>query len=120
MNYSSSSPGNYGVSVTFVTFNSIIVLYTLNYRSFSMFSFSHVSCKHTEFNLLLYYSNSCTPLHFKTLKSHTKTLKIRPYVFWSPSKPSLGGPWLYFTMLLGYHGPPEDGFKGDQNNRDKF
>jgi hypothetical protein len=27
---------------------------------------------------LLYSSNSCTSLHFKTLKSHTKTLKIRP------------------------------------------
>ena len=40
---------------------------------------------------LLYCSNSCTSLHFKTLKSHTKTLKIRPYMFQSPLNPSSGG-----------------------------
>jgi len=55
MNYSSSSPGNYGVSVAFVTFNSILVLHILNYstdkRSSSLFLFSHVSCKHTEISL---------------------------------------------------------------------
>jgi hypothetical protein len=33
------------------------------------------------FQSLLYCSNSCTSLHFKTLKSQTKTLKIRPYMF---------------------------------------
>jgi len=49
---------------------------------------------------LLYCSNSCTSLHFKTLKSHTKTLKIRPYVFRFPLKPSWGCPWLYFARLL--------------------
>ena len=38
------------------------------------------------FQSLLYCSNLCTSLHFKTLKSHTKTLKIRPYMFWSPLK----------------------------------
>ena len=49
---------------------------------------------------LLYCSNSCTSLHFKTLKSHTKTLKILPYMFRSPLKPSSGGPWPYFATLL--------------------
>ena len=52
------------------------------------------------FSSLLYCSNSCTSLHFKTLKSHTKTLKIRPYMFRSPLKPSSGGPWPYFATLL--------------------
>jgi hypothetical protein len=49
------------------------------------------------FQSLLYCSNSCTLLHFKILKSHTKTLKIRPYMFRSPLKPSSGGPWPYFA-----------------------
>jgi hypothetical protein len=49
---------------------------------------------------LLYCSNSCTPLHFQILKSHTKTLKIRPYMFRSPLKPSSGNPWPYFARLL--------------------
>jgi len=55
-------------------------------------------------------------------KSHTKTLKIRPYMFRFPLKPSSGGPWPYFAMLLNWnyiakygHGPPEDGFKGKRN-----
>jgi hypothetical protein len=43
------------------------------------------------FQSLLYCSNSCTSLHFKTLKSHTKTLKIRIYTFRSHLKPSSGG-----------------------------
>jgi hypothetical protein len=38
------------------------------------------------FQSLLYCSNSCSSLHFKTLKSHTKTLKICPYMFRSPLK----------------------------------
>jgi hypothetical protein len=45
-------------------------------------------------------------MHFtisKTLKSHTKTLKIRPYMFQSPLKPSSGGPWLYFARLLNWN-----------------
>jgi hypothetical protein len=50
----------------------------------------------------LYCSNSCTSLHFKTLKYHTKTLTIRPYMFRSPLKPSSGGPWPYFAMLLNW------------------
>ena len=33
------------------------------------------------FQSLLYCSNSCTSLHFKTLKSHTKTLKITCFGF---------------------------------------
>jgi len=49
---------------------------------------------------LLYRSNSCTSLHFKTLKSHTKTLKIRPYMFRYPLKPSSGCPRPYFATLL--------------------
>jgi hypothetical protein len=49
---------------------------------------------------LLYSFNSCTSLHFKALKSHTKTLKIRPYMFQSPLKPSSGGPWPYFARLM--------------------
>jgi hypothetical protein len=54
----------------------------------------------TFYNSLLYCSNSCTSLHFKILKSHTKALKIRSYMFWSPLKPSSGGPWPYFAGLL--------------------
>jgi len=72
---------------------------------------------------LLYCSNSCTSLHFKTLKSHTKTLKIRPYMFQSPLKPSSGGPWLYFARLLNWkysHGPPEDGFKEGWNMKGRI
>jgi hypothetical protein len=49
------------------------------------------------FQSLLYCSNSCTSLHFKILKSSTKTLKIRPHMFRSLLKPSSGGPWLYFA-----------------------
>jgi hypothetical protein len=45
-------------------------------------------------------SNSCTSLNFKTLKSHTKTLKIRPYMFRSPLKPSSGVPWPYYVTEL--------------------
>jgi len=55
------------------------------------------------FQSLLYCSNSCISLHFKTLKSHTKTLKIRPYMFRSPLKPSSGGPWPYFARLLNWN-----------------
>ena len=58
------------------------------------------------FQSLLYYSNSCTSPHFKTLISHTKTLKIRPYMFWSPLKPSPGGPWPYFATLLKWNVNP--------------
>ena len=38
-----------------------------------------------------------------TLKSHIKTLKIRPYMFRSPLKPSSGGPWPYFVKLLNWN-----------------
>ena len=55
------------------------------------------------FQSLLYCSNSCTSLHFKILKSHTKTLKIRPYMFRSALKPSSGGPWPYFARLLNWN-----------------
>jgi hypothetical protein len=55
------------------------------------------------FQTLLYCSNSCTSLHCKTLKSHTKTLKIRPYMFRSPLKPPSEGPWPYFAMLLNWN-----------------
>jgi len=55
------------------------------------------------FQSLLYCSNSCTSLHFKTLKSHTKTLQIRPYMFWSPLKPSSGDPWPNFPTLLNWN-----------------
>jgi len=34
-----------------------------------------------------------------TLKSHAKTLKIRPYMFWSPLKPSSG---VHGRTSLGY------------------
>ena len=57
----------------------------------------------TLFKGLLYCSNSCTSLHFKTLKSHTKTHKIRPYMFRSPLKLSSGGPWPYFARLLNWN-----------------
>jgi hypothetical protein len=50
----------------------------------------------------LYCFNPCTSLYFKTLKSHTKTLKIRPYMFGFPLKPSSGGPWPYFARLLNW------------------
>ena len=55
------------------------------------------------FQSLLHCSNSCTSLHFKTLKSHTKTLQIRPYMFRSPLKPSSGSPWPYFSTLLNWN-----------------
>jgi len=45
-------------------------------------------------------------MHFTTLrteKSHTKTLKIRPYMFRSPLKPSLEGPWPYLARLLNWN-----------------
>jgi hypothetical protein len=55
------------------------------------------------FQSLLYCSNSCTSLHFKTLKSHTKTLKIRPYMFRSPLKPSSGTPRPYVATRAHTH-----------------
>ena len=55
------------------------------------------------FQSLLYCSKSCTSLHFNTLKSHTKTLKIRPYMFRCPLKPSSGDQWLYFARLLNWN-----------------
>jgi hypothetical protein len=56
------------------------------------------------FQCLLYCSKSCTSLHFKTLKSHTETLKICPYMFRSSRKPSSGGgPWPYFARLLNWN-----------------
>jgi len=51
------------------------------------------------FQSLLYCSNSCTSLHFKTIKSHTKPLKTGPFLFLSHLKPSSGGPWPYFARL---------------------
>jgi len=54
------------------------------------------------FQYLLYCSKSCTSPHFKVLKSYTKTFKIRPYMFRSSLKPSLGGPWPYFSRLLNF------------------
>jgi hypothetical protein len=48
---------------------------------------------------LLYCSNSCTSLHFKILKSHTKTFKICPFMFRSPLKPSSG---VHGCTLLSY------------------
>jgi len=39
-------------------------------------------------------------INFKTLKFHTQTFKICPYMFRSPLKPSSGGPWQYFARLL--------------------
>jgi len=65
------------------------------------------------FQSLLYCSNSCTSLHFKILKSHTKTLKILkshtktlklcPSMFRPPLKPSSRGPWPYFAKLLNWN-----------------
>jgi hypothetical protein len=55
------------------------------------------------FQYLLYCSNSYTSLYFKTLKSHTKTLKIRPYMFRSSLKPSSKSPWPYFARLLNWN-----------------
>jgi hypothetical protein len=52
---------------------------------------------------LLYCSNSYTSLHFKTLKSQNKTLKIGPYMFLSPLKPSAVGPLPYFATLLNWN-----------------
>ena len=63
----------------------------------------HVLIAEQESSSLLYCSNSCTSLHFITLKSHTKTLKIRPYMFRSTLKPSSGGPWPYFDGLLNWN-----------------
>jgi hypothetical protein len=52
-----------------------------------------VSCK--LFQLLLYCSNSCTPLHFKILNVHTKTFKFAHQMFRFSLKPSSGCPWPY-------------------------
>jgi hypothetical protein len=57
----------------------------------------------TLFQSLPYCSNSWNSLHSKTLKSHIKTLKIHPYMFRSPLKPSSGVPWSYFVMLLNWN-----------------
>jgi hypothetical protein len=43
------------------------------------------------------------PHYTLTLKPHIKTLKIRPYMFQSPLKPSSGGPWPYFFWLLNWN-----------------
>jgi len=63
----------------------------------------HIPLLEEQFYPLLYCCNSRTSLHFKTLKSHTKTLKILPYMFRSPLKPSSGGPWPYFARLLNWN-----------------
>jgi hypothetical protein len=65
------------------------------------FFFNVVPCM--LFKFLLYCSNSKTSLHFKTLKSHIKTLKIRPYMFRSSLKPYPGGPWPYFARLVNWN-----------------
>jgi hypothetical protein len=60
----------------------------------------------TVLHVLLISSLLFQLMHFttlKTLKSHTKTLKICPYMFRSPLKPSSKGPWLYFAMLLNWN-----------------
>jgi len=57
---------------------------------FQFIIYSHPTA-HYQFTSLLCCSNSCTSLHFKTLKSQAKTLKIRPYMFRSPLKPSSRG-----------------------------
>jgi hypothetical protein len=44
----------------------------------------------TPLDILLYCSNPCNSLHFKILKSHNKTLKIRPHIFQSLFKQSSG------------------------------
>ena len=72
-------------------------------RSGRKISRSWMSGGNKSFVSLLYCSKSCTSLHFKTLKSHTKTLKMRPYVLRSPLKPSSGDPWLYFATLLNWN-----------------
>jgi hypothetical protein len=53
---------------------------------------------------LLFHLFFIVPSHallytFETLKSHTKTLKIHPYMFPVPLKPSSGSPWPYFARL---------------------
>ena len=68
----------------------VVSVSSLLYRACCFSLFIVVPCCML-FHSLLYCSNSCTSLHFKTLKSHTKTLKIRPYIFRSPLKPSTGG-----------------------------
>ena len=51
------------------------------------------------FQSLLYCSNSCTSLHFKTLTSHTKILKIRPYMFQRRPK-HVGANFKCFSVRL--------------------
>jgi hypothetical protein len=56
------------------------------------------------FQSLLYCTNSCTSLHLKTLKSHTKTLKIRPYMFRPPLKRSTAmDPLRMFSEETEFH-----------------
>jgi hypothetical protein len=60
-----------------------------------LLQFVHLFCNQSKCILLFFSCISsllllffCNLLHFKTLKSHTKTLKIRLYMFRSPLKPS--------------------------------
>ena len=93
----------------------VVVIY---YRRFGTTYPSYLQCSRIQrfspififvpcmlFQSLLYCSNSCTSLQFKILKSHTKTLKIRPYMFRSPLKPSSGDPWPYIP----WHSPDQIG-----------
>jgi len=51
------------------------------------------------FNLSFIVTTHALHYTFKKLKSHTKTLKIRPYMFRSLLKPSSG---VHGRILLGY------------------
>jgi hypothetical protein len=53
----------------------------------------------------LFYIVLIRALHYtlKNKKFDTKTLKIRPYMFRSPLKPSSEGPLLYFARLLNWN-----------------
>jgi hypothetical protein len=49
---------------------------------------------------LLYFSNSCISINFKTLKSNMKTIKIISYRFRYPWKPFLADPSPYSYSCL--------------------
>jgi hypothetical protein len=83
----------------------VVFLYTSAFKSQRLLSLMVDKMSQIQLVLifLLYCSKSCTSLHFEILKSHTKTLKICPYMFRSSLKPSSGGPWPYFATLLNWN-----------------
>ena len=65
--------------------------YSLLYRAACFFTLFFIVPTHALHYTLKYYNSTLKPL------------KIRPYMFRSPLKPSSGGPWPYFPRLLNWN-----------------